>query len=318
MANHILDFEKPIIELEQKLEELHTLSDSENLDYSDEIQKMRKTLDQLKRETFLNLSRWQRTQLARHPARPYALDYIGEISTDFIEQHGDRFFGDGPSIVAGFATMDDRTVMFLGQQKGRDTKEKMYRNFGMAHPEGYRKAVRMMKLAEKFNVPVITLLDTPGAYPGIGAEERGQAEAIARSLLEMSSLRVPVITVVIGEGGSGGALALGIGNRVLMLENSVYSVISPEGCAAILWKDQSKIVEAADSMALTAADLLKQGLIDEVLSEPLGGAHRDVKQMAERLRSTVIRHLDQLTTLAPEELTAQRREKFRRMGSFTE
>ena len=318
MANQILDFEKPIVELEQKLEELHTLSDRENLDYSGEIQKMRTTLDQLKRDTFLNLSRWQRTQLARHPARPYALDYIKEISTDFIEQHGDRFFGDGPSIVAGFATMDDRTVMFLGQQKGRDTKEKMYRNFGMAHPEGYRKAVRMMKLAEKFKTPIITLLDTPGAYPGIGAEERGQAEAIATSLLEMSSLRVPVITVVIGEGGSGGALALGIGNRVLMLENSVYSVISPEGCAAILWNDQSKIVEAADSMALTATDLLKQGLIDEVVSEPLGGAHRDVKQMAERLQSTIKRHLDQLSTLTPEELAAQRREKFRRMGSFTE
>jgi acetyl-CoA carboxylase carboxyl transferase subunit alpha len=318
MASHILDFEKPILELEQKLEELRALSQKENLDYSAEIQKMHKTLDELKRDTFLNLSRWQRTQLARHPARPYALDYISEMSTDFIEQHGDRYFGDGPSIVAGFATMDDRPVMFLGQQKGRDTKEKMYRNFGMSHPEGYRKALRMMKLAEKFKAPIVTFLDTPGAYPGIGAEERGQAEAIARNLLEMSSIKVPIVTVVIGEGGSGGALALGVGNRVLMLENSVYSVISPEGCAAILWNDQSKIVEAAESMALTATDLLSQGLIDEVVSEPLGGAHRDVKQMAQTLQGTLKRHIDELTSHPTEEVVAQRRKKFRAMGTFTE
>jgi len=317
MTNQALDFEKPIIELEQKLEELRVLGEKEEVDYSDKIQKMQRTLNELKKDTFLNLSRWQRTQLARHPQRPYALDYISEISTDFIEQHGDRHFGDGPSIVTGFATMDDRTVMFIGQQKGRDTKEKMYRNFGMAHPEGYRKALRMMYLAEKFQVPIITMLDTPGAYPGIGAEERGQAEAVARNLIEMAKIRVPIITIIIGEGGSGGALALGIGNRVLMLENSVYSVISPEGCAAILWKDQSKIVEAADSMALTAVDLLNQGLIDEVITEPLGGAHRDVKGMSRSLKGAIGRHLEQMVSSTPEQIMRQRRRKFRGMGAIT-
>lgn len=318
MTNHALDFERPIIELEQKLEELRVLSGKENVDYSDKIRKMQRTLNELKKDTFSNLSRWQRTQLARHPQRPYALDYINEISTDFMEQHGDRYFGDGPSIVTGFATLDDSTVMIIGQQKGRDTKEKMYRNFGMAHPEGYRKALRMMHLAEKFQAPIITMLDTPGAYPGIGAEERGQAEAVARNLIEMAKIKVPIITIIIGEGGSGGALALGVGNRALMLENSVYSVISPEGCAAILWKDQSRIVEAADSMALTAADLLGQGLIDEVITEPLGGAHRDMKQMASSLKGTIRRQLDQMTSYTPEEIVRQRREKFRGMGAITE
>ncbi|MFQ5432773.1 MAG: acetyl-CoA carboxylase carboxyltransferase subunit alpha [Nitrospinota bacterium] len=317
MANHALDFEKPIVELEQKLEELRALSGKEDVDYSDKIQNMQRTLNELKKDTFLNLGRWQRTQLARHPQRPYALDYINEISTDFIEQHGDRHFGDGPSIITGFATMDDRTVMFIGQQKGRDTNEKMYRNFGMAHPEGYRKALRMMYLAEKFQAPIITMLDTPGAYPGIGAEERGQAEAVARNLIEMAKIKVPIITIVIGEGGSGGALALGVGNRALMLENSVYSVISPEGCAAILWKDQSKIVEAADSMALTAADLLNQGLIDEVITEPLGGAHRDVKEMSRSLKGAIMRQLDQMASSTPEQIVQQRRKRFRGMGAIT-
>lgn len=318
MITHALDFERPIVELEQKLEELRVLSQKEDVDYSDKIQKMQRTLNELKKDTFSNLSRWQRTQLARHPQRPYALDYINAISTDFVEQYGDRCFGDGPSIVTGFATMDDRPVMFIGQQKGRDTKEKMRRNFGMAHPEGYRKALRMMYLAEKFQAPIITLLDTPGAYPGIGAEERGQAEAVARSLLEMAKIKVPIITVIIGEGGSGGALALGVGNKVLMLENSVYSVISPEGCAAILWNDQSKIVEAADSMAMTATDVLQQGLIDEVITEPLGGAHRDVAEMSRKLHDAIKRHLDEISSYAPEEIVQQRRRKFRGMGSITE
>ena len=318
MAGYYLEFEKPIIELEQKLEELRQLSKKEDTDFSAEIRKMHRKLSQLKKETFSNITRWQKTQLARHPSRPYAYDYIGEMTVDFIEQHGDRCFGDGPSIVAGFAAMDGRPVMIIGQQKGRDTKEKMYRNFGMAHPEGYRKALRMMKLAEKFKTPIITLLDTPGAYPGIGAEERGQAEAVARNLLEMATLKVPVICVIIGEGGSGGALALGVGNRVLMLENSVYSVISPEGCAAILWKDQSKIVEAADSLALAAEDLLQQGLVDEIVREPVGGAHRNHKLMAHILRRVLRRHLAELEKMTPQEIVEDRRKKFRRMGPFME
>jgi len=318
MGVPFLEFERHIVELEQKLEELRSLGKSDGADFSSEIRKMHKKLSRQKRETFSKLSRWQKTQLARHPARPYAYDYMREMTVDFIEQHGDRHFGDGPSIVCGFATMDDKPVMFIGQQKGRDTKEKMYRNFGMAHPEGYRKALRMMKLAEKFQTPIVTLLDTPGAYPGIGAEERGQSEAIARNLLEMSSIKTAVICVITGEGGSGGALALGVGNRVLMLEHSVYSVISPEGCAAILWKDQSKIVEAADALALTSEDLLKNGLIDEIVREPTGGAHRNHAFMAHILRRVLRRYLKELSQLSPDELVAQRREKFRRMGPFAE
>lgn len=313
-----LDFEKKILELETKLDELRSLSKLQNTDFSAEIRKMHKKLNTLKRETFSKLNKWQKTQLARHPARPYAYDYIREIAPDFLELHGDRLFGDGPSIVGGFGTMDQRTLMFIGIQKGRDVKEKMFRNFGMPHPEGYRKALRMMKLAEKFDRPVITLLDTPGAYPGIGAEERGQAEAIARNLLTMASVRVPIICVVTGEGGSGGALALGVGNRVLMLEHSVYSVISPEGCAAILWKDQNKVEEAAEALALTAADMRANGLIDEVVREPIGGAHRDPTLAAHILRRALRRHLAELTALSPGEVVAQRRAKFRGMGSFLE
>ncbi len=318
MTIPFLDFERKIVELEKKLEELKNLSGAQDADFSSEIRKMGKKLNLLRKETFSKLTRWQKTQLARHPARPYAYDYIKEMTEDFIELHGDRRFGDGFSIVCGFATMDNSTVMIIGQQKGRDTKEKIYRNFGMAHPEGYRKALRLMKLAEKFRAPIITLLDTPGAYPGIGAEERGQAEAVAFNLLEMSCIKVPIICVVTGEGGSGGALALGVGNRILMLENSTYSVISPEGCAAILWKDQSKVEEAADAMALTANDLYEQGLIDEVIREPLGGAHRNHAAMAHILRRVLRRHLKELSSLSPEELVRQRREKFRKMGPFTE
>ncbi len=313
-----LDFERKILELETKLDELRALSKLQNTDFSAEIKKMHKKLNTLKRDTFSKLSRWQRTQLARHPGRPYAFDYIKEIAPDFVELHGDRAFGDGPSIISGFGTMDERSIMFIGIQKGRDVKEKMYRNFGMPHPEGYRKALRCMKLAEKFDRPIITLIDTPGAYPGIGAEERGQAEAIARNLKEMASLTVPIIAVITGEGGSGGALALGIGNKVLMLEGSVYSTISPEGCAAILWKDQTKVEEAAEAMALTAPDMLHNALIDEVVREPIGGAHRDPALAAHILRRALRRNLAELEKLSETELVKQRRARFRRMGNFTE
>ncbi len=318
MAESFLEFEKKIIEMEKKLEELRALGKQGDADFSSEVKKMQKKIGRLRHDTFKGLSRWEKTQMARHPARPYAYDYISEMLSDFVEIHGDRCFGDGPSIVGGFASLDDKPVLVIGQQKGRDTKEKMYRNFGMAHPEGYRKALRMMRLAEKFKTPIITLLDTPGAYPGIGAEERGQAEAIARSLIEMASFKVPIICVVIGEGGSGGALALGVGNRILMMEYAVYSVISPEGCAAILWKDQSKITEAAEALSLTSEDLLKQGLIDEVVKEPLGGAHRSPKETAHILRRVIRRHLAELTEMTPEELKVDRRAKFRQMGPFTQ
>jgi len=316
MAEIFLDFEKQIFELEKKLQELRTLAKAEDADFSVEIKKMGKKLNHLRKETFANLNNWEKTQLARHPARPYAYDYINEIMCDFVEIHGDRTFGDGTSIIGGFATLDEKSVMVIGQQKGRDTKEKMHRNFGMAHPEGYRKTLRMMRLAEKFRTPIITLLDTPGAYPGIGAEERGQSEAIAKNLMEMSSFSVPIVCIIIGEGGSGGALALGVGNRILMLEYSVYSVISPEGCAAILWKDQGKIIDAADALSLTSHELLEQGLIDEIIREPLGGAHRDCKVASHILRRVLRRHLADLYKMTPEELVADRRKKFRAMGPF--
>lgn len=318
MSIAFLDFEKRILELENKLDELRSLSKLQDADFSAEIRKMRKKLKQVKKETFSRLSRWQKTQLARHPARPYAIDYIKELAPDFVELQGDRLFGIGTSIVAGFGTMESGSVMFVGIQKGRDIKEKMYRNFGMPHPEGYRKALRLMKLAEKFSRPVVTLLDTPGAYPGIGAEERGQAEAVARNLLEMAALKVPIVCVVTGEGGSGGALALGVGNRVLMLEHSVYSVISPEGCAAILWKDQSKVEEAAEALALTSRDLLANKIIDEIVREPVGGAHRNPMLAAHVLKRVLRRVLSELSALSPEEIVAQRRRKFRNMGVFFE
>ncbi len=318
MTIAFLDFEKRILELENKLDELRSLSKLQDADFSAEIRKMRKKLKQVKKETFSRLSRWQKTQLARHPARPYAIDYIKELAPDFVELQGDRLFGIGTSIVAGFGTMESGSVMFIGIQKGRDIKEKMYRNFGMPHPEGYRKALRLMKLAEKFSMPVVTLLDTPGAYPGIGAEERGQAEAVARNLMEMATLKVPIVCVITGEGGSGGALALGVGNRVLMLENSVYSVISPEGCAAILWKDQSKVEEAAEALALTSRDLLTNKIIDEIVREPVGGAHRNPMLAAHVLKRVLRRTLGELSALSTQEIVAQRRRKFRNMGVFFE
>jgi len=316
MALTHLDFEEPILLLEAQIEQLVDQSHKTGVDTADEVRKLRQKVVKLRKETFSALNRWQRTMLARHPARPYTLDYIKHMGVDFVELHGDRYFADGVSIVGGLCTIAGRKVILIGNQKGRDTKEKICRNFGMSHPEGYRKALRLMKLAEKFDLPIVALLDTPGAYPGVGAEERGQSEAIARNLLEMSSIRVPIISVVIGEGGSGGALALGIGNKVLMLQNTVYSVISPEGCAAILWQDPAKVEEAAEALALTSEDLLSQGIVDEVIKEPPGGAHRNPEMAAHILRRVLRRHLNQLCALSSDELVAQRRKKFRAMGSF--
>jgi acetyl-CoA carboxylase carboxyl transferase subunit alpha len=318
MNGQYLDFEKPIHELVDRITELRRISESESLDLSDEIGKLEKKLERLRVEVYRRITPYQRVQLARHPLRPYTMDYIRTVFEDFLELHGDRSFRDDPSIVAGWARFGSRPVMVIGQQKGRDTKEKIYRNFGMAHPEGYRKALRLMKLAEKFSRPVITLIDTPGAYPGIGAEERGQAEAIARNLREMTMLRTPLISVVIGEGGSGGALGLGMGNRVLMLENAIYSVISPEGCASILWRDDGEKEKAAEALKLDAQHLKDFGIIDEIVPEPNGGAHMDPAASAESLREALARHLEQVCRLKPEELVRQRIDKFAGMGAYTE
>ncbi|MBI5815410.1 MAG: acetyl-CoA carboxylase carboxyltransferase subunit alpha [Nitrospinae bacterium] len=310
-----LDFEEPIVKMESQIEDLRNDFVQHGVDHASEIKKLHKAVNRKRHDIFAKLTSWQRARLARHPARPYTLDYIKSMTTGFAELHGDRAFGDCHAIVGGFAKLDGRAVMLIGNQKGRDTKEKIYRNFGMAQPEGYRKAMRLMKLAEKFGVPIVALLDTPGAYPGVGAEERGQSEAIARNLMEMASLAVPVISVVIGEGGSGGALALGVGNKVLMLENSIYSVISPEGCAAILWNSCDKVEEAADALSLTASHLLKQGVIDEIVKEPLGGAHRSPEQAASILRRALRRHLDQFAGMNSAQIIEQRRRKFRTVGA---
>jgi acetyl-CoA carboxylase carboxyl transferase subunit alpha len=313
-----LEFEKPIAELERRIEELRRTATQRSLDVGREIAPLEEKLADLRAEIYRNLTPFQRVQVARHPRRPYALDYINTILTDFVELHGDRLYRDDPAIVCGTARLGDRPIVVIGQQKGRDTKENLRRNFGMPHPEGYRKALRLMKLGERFKLPVITLIDTPGAYPGLGAEERGQAEAIARNLEEMASLRTPLIACVIGEGGSGGALALGVADRVLMFENSVYSVISPEGCAAILWKDASQRERAAAALKLTAPDLLSLGLIDEILPEPLGGAHADPDTAATTLAQTLERYVAELEHLPIETLLAQRVEKYLRMGKFEE
>jgi len=313
-----LEFEKPIIELEKKIEELKTLTRGQKLEFNDEIKKLEEKLEKVKHEIFENLTPWQRVQIARHPKRPYTLDYINTIMTDFLEIHGDRLFADDKALITGFAKINGREIMVMGHQKGRDTKENLMRNFGSAHPEGYRKAMRAMKLAEKFALPVIVFVDTPGAYPGIGAEERGQAQAIAYNLLEMSKLKTPVIVIVIGEGGSGGALGIGVGDRILVLENAYYSVISPEGCAAILWKDRAKASEAAAVLKLTGPDLLELGVIDEVIKEPLGGAHRGAQETAKNIKEAILKNLKELNELTPEELTKQRYKKFRNMGVFEE
>lgn len=309
-----LEFEKPIREIEEKIEKL-AAAHSTKPATQDEIRKLRAKLAQIEHELYSNLTPWQRTQLARHPQRPSTLDYINDLCRDFLEFHGDRSFGDDRAIVGGFARFNDRSVMIIGHQKGKTLKERMQRNFGMPNPEGYRKALRLMKMAEKFGRPIITFIDTPGAYPGIGAEERGQAEAIARNLFVMSRLSVPIISVVIGEGGSGGALALGVSDRLLMLEHSIYSVISPEGCAAILWDDPAKVQDAATALKMTAKDLLELGIIDEVIPEPLGGAHREPKAVSDRVAKALTNLLFQLTELPTDQLLAQREQKYRKMGA---
>lgn len=298
MAKTILDFEKPIFELESKLEEMKKFSD--NLDIEHDVIRLEEKVRQLKEELYRDLSRWQRVQLARHPERPYTLDYIYAMTENFVELHGDRSFKDDKAIVGGLAQIGQHKVVILGQQKGRDTKSNVYRNFGMMNPEGYRKALRLFKLAEKFNRPVITLIDTPGAFPGLEAEERGQAEAIARNLFEMSKLKVPIIVVIIGEGASGGALGIGVGDRILMLENCWYSVISPESCSSILWRSWEYKEQAAEALKLTAPDLLEQGIIDRIIKEPLGGAHKNHKEAADNLKSVLLEELDNLIKIKPE------------------
>jgi acetyl-CoA carboxylase carboxyl transferase subunit alpha len=312
------EFEKDIGNLEQQIRQLQELAQQHELDVSDEIGVLQQKLEALRQDTYTNLSAVERVQLARHPKRPFTLDYIERAFTDFIELHGDRAYRDDEAIVGGWARLDGRSVMLVGQQKGRDMKENLRRNFGMPHPEGYRKALRLMQLADKFNTPVVTLIDTPGAYPGLGAEERGQAEAIARNLREMARLRVPVISVVIGEGGSGGALALGVTDRILMLENAIYSVISPEGCAAILWKTAGAKDKAAEALKLTAVDLAELGVIDDVVPEPLGGAQNDWDASAGALRSALLRHLAELDAVEPDDRRRQRWAKFDAMGAWIE
>jgi len=317
MVKHYLEFEKPLIELEREIENLKRFSKGRTNYFSQQLGGLEEKLHRLQKEIFSNLTGWQITQLARHIDRPKASYYIQWMFENFVELHGDRNYGDDPAILGGMAKFNGRPVAIIAHQKGADAKEMAYRNFGMPHPEGYRKALRLMKLAESFKKPVLTMIDTPGAFPGVGAEERGQAEAIARNLRMMALLRTPIITVVIGEGGSGGALAIGVGDRILMLEHSIYSVISPEGCAAILWKDGEKGKEvAAESLKLTAADLSRLGVIDEIVKEPVGGAHRDPEGTARMLKEVVERHLKELEEMKQEELLTLRYEKFRRMGAF--
>ena len=313
-----LDFEKPIIELEKRIEELRELTSREDMDLSAEIKKLDERLVKVKHEVFKNLTPWQRVQIARHPKRLYTFDYIDLIMTDFIEIHGDRLYGDDKAIISGFARIDGKKIAIIGHQKGKDTKENLMRNFGSAHPEGYRKAMRAMRLAEKFNLPIVIFIDTPGAYPGIGAEERGQAEAIARNLFEMCTLKTPIIVFVIGEGGSGGALGIGIGDRLYVLEYAYYSVISPEGCAAILWKERSKAPQAAETLKLTGRDLIELDIVDDVIEEPLGGAHRDPEKMARSIKTVIKKDLDELRDVDKNKLVDKRYEKFRKMGIFKE
>jgi acetyl-CoA carboxylase carboxyl transferase subunit alpha len=312
-----LDFEKPIFELENKIEELRKLDVGDNTVLAPEIQRLEAKVDELRESIYRNLTRWQRVQLARHPDRPYTLDYIYKMTDRFMELHGDRAFGDDKAIVGGLGTIDGQSVMIIGQQKGRDTKSRQYRNFGMPNPEGYRKALRLMKMAEKFNIPVVTLLDTPGAFPGLEAEERGQAEAIARNLKEMAVLRVPIVTIVIGEGASGGALGIGMGNEVFMMENTWYSVISPESCSSILWKTWDFKEQAADALKLTAPDLMELGVIDGIIAEPKGGAHRDHDAAAESLKRTILESIARLRALPPDHVVDHRIAKYSAMGHWT-
>lgn len=311
-----LEFEKPVLELEAKLADLRNSSAASDINFEAEVRRMEEKLEQTRREIYSSLTAWQRVQIARHPARPFALDYMQLSFSQFVELHGDRLFGDDAAMPGGFATIGRHRCLVIGHQKGRDTKENLKRNFGSAHPEGYRKALRLMRLAEKFQLPFISLIDTPGAYPGVGAEERHISEAIALNLREMMTLRTPTIAVVIGEGGSGGALGIGVADRVLMLENAYYSVISPEGCAAILWKHRKHAPEAAEALKLTGNDLLDLGLVDGVIAEPMGGAHQDQSAAVLNLRNALIRHLDEITALPSDQLLESRYAKFRKVGEF--
>ncbi len=316
MFAFVLDFERPIVELEKKIEELKMLADAEHLEVKDEIERLEKKADHLRQNIYSRLSRWQRVQLARHPDRPYTLDYIKYFITDFIELHGDRLFGDDHSIIAGLGKFRDRSIVIIGHQKGRTTKEKIRRNFGSAHPEGYRKALRIMKMGAKFGIPIVTFVDTPGAYPGMKAEERGQAEAIARNIKEISVLPVPILTIIIGEGGSGGALAIAIADRILIMENAIYSVISPEGCASILWRDASKSSQAAEALKLTARDLLDLKVVDGIVPEPPGGAHRDKEGAARLVAEEIDRFLKEQEGYETEKLIRERANKFYKMGVY--
>ena len=316
--NNSFDFEQPIVEIDKKIESLKSSSGQENVDFSEQIEDLEKKKHELMNKIYGTLAPWQRIQIARHPQRPYSTDYIKIIFEDFVELHGDRVFGDDNALLCGMASIDGKPVMVIGHQKGRTLQENMDRNFGMAHPEGYRKALRVMNLAQKFNRPIITFIDTSGAYPGIAAEERGQAEAIARNLRDMSDLKVPVISIVIGEGGSGGALGIGVANKVFMLENSYYSVISPEGCAAILFRDGSKAKEAAEAMKITAADLLNLKVVDEIIKEPLGGAHVDSAKAAANIKSAINKCLKQYENMSPQKIADDRYAKFRNLGVFEE
>ena len=317
MQQSYLDFEKPLAELDKKIQELLAFS-TDGVDLKAEVAKLEQKAEKMREDMFANLSRWQTAQVARHINRPFTLDYLSMIFTEFVELHGDRNFGDDHAIVGGLARLDGEPVMVIGHQKGRDTKEKVIRNFGMPNPEGYRKALRLMEMAERFKLPIITFVDTPGAFPGIGAEERGQAEAIARNLREMSRLTVPIIVVITGEGGSGGALAIAVGDRILMLQHSVYAVISPEGCAAILWSDGTKGAQAAEALKLTAKDIKALEVIDEIVPEPAGGAHRDHEGMAKNLHEALSRNLKELQAVPAGDLIEQRYQKFRKMSRFAE
>jgi acetyl-CoA carboxylase carboxyl transferase subunit alpha len=316
MQLNFLDYEQPIAELEAKIDELRHMSGDSELNITEEIQKLQEKSKDLTRSIFSSLTPWQTTQMARHPQRPYTLDYIHRIISDFEELHGDRTYADDAALITGIGRLNGRSVMVIGHQKGRDTKEKVARNFGMPRPEGYRKALRIMKMAERFGLPVITFIDTPGAYPGIGAEERGQSEAIARNLFEMAQLKTPIISTVIGEGGSGGALAVGVADHVMMLQYSVYSVISPEGCASILWKSADKAADAAETLGITSARLAELELVDQVIDEPLGGAHRDIDEMAKRVAAAIDEKLTQLETLPIDTLLEQRQQKLFNYGVF--
>ena len=318
MNLNFLEFEQPIAELEAKIEELRYVSNDNEININEEIGRLEAKSRALTESIFKSLSAWQIAQLARHPQRPYTLDYLAKIFTDFQELHGDRAFADDPSIVGGPARLDGRPVMVIGHQKGRDTKEKLKRNFGMPRPEGYRKALRLMRMAERFRMPILTFIDTPGAYPGMDAEERGQSEAIARNLFEMSALKVPIVCTVIGEGGSGGALAVGVGDRILMLQYSTYSVISPEGCASILWKSAGKAAEAAEAMGITSKRLKDLGLVDQIVKEPLGGAHRDPDAVANGLKGALLDNLQALARFSPDELVETRYQRLRQFGRYLE